>query len=124
VADTVTPTRRFSLLESTSGLPDGSREEDERAAERRLRDLRGRVKAAQAVISATPGATEILHQDLVKGVLFYAKSGISQVLFRHGVSGSEVLNDDHDDRFCALRDDLNEPREREAATLPERGNGH
>jgi hypothetical protein len=38
-----TPTRSFSLLEVTSGLPDDSREEDERAAEQRLRDLRGRV---------------------------------------------------------------------------------
>ncbi|MGP8159197.1 MAG: hypothetical protein ACLPWO_06305, partial [Thermoplasmata archaeon] len=41
-----TPTRQFSLLEITSGLPDDSREADERAAERRLRDLRGRVKAS------------------------------------------------------------------------------
>ena len=51
-----TPTRQFSLLEITSGLPDDSREADERAAERTLRDLRGRVKAARAVIATTPGA--------------------------------------------------------------------
>ena len=45
--ETATPTRQFSLLEITSGLPDDSREADERAAEPRLRDLRGRVKAAR-----------------------------------------------------------------------------
>jgi len=47
---------RFSELDITSGLPDDSREADERVAERRLRELRGRVKAARAAISATPGA--------------------------------------------------------------------
>ena len=41
-----TPTRQFAVDEITSGLPDDSREEDERQEERRLRDLRGRVRAA------------------------------------------------------------------------------
>ncbi len=61
--ETATPTRQFSLLEITSGLPDDSREADERAAEPRLRDLRGRVKAARAAISATAGAGEVLRRD-------------------------------------------------------------
>ena len=51
--EVATPTRQFSLLEITSGLPDDSREADERAAERRLRDLRGRVKAARTAISGS-----------------------------------------------------------------------
>jgi len=40
------PTRQFSLLEITSGLPDDSREADERAAERSLRDPWARVNAS------------------------------------------------------------------------------
>lgn len=40
-------TRRFSVLETTSGLPDDSREEDERRAERRLREMRARVKESR-----------------------------------------------------------------------------
>jgi hypothetical protein len=36
------PTGRFILLEITSGLPDDSREADERAEERRLREFRAR----------------------------------------------------------------------------------
>ena len=39
-------TRRFTMNEITAGLPDDSREEDERQEERRIRDLRGRVKVA------------------------------------------------------------------------------
>jgi len=58
---------------------------DERAAERRLRDLRGRVKAARAAISATPGAEEVLRQDWVKAARFYARFGITEGLLRLGV---------------------------------------
>ncbi len=80
-----TPTRRFSLLEITSGLPDDSREADERAAERRVRDLRGRVKAARAVVATTPGLAETLARDWQKAARFYARFGISETQFRHGV---------------------------------------
>jgi hypothetical protein len=80
-----TPTRQFSLLEITSGLPDDSREADERAAQRRLRDLRGRVKAARAAISGTPGAEQVLRQDWVKAAHFYARFGITEEMFRNGV---------------------------------------
>jgi hypothetical protein len=81
-----TPARQFTLLEITSGLPDDAREADERAAERRLRDLRGRIKAARAAISANPGTGETLRQDLVKAACFYARFGITERLFRYGVS--------------------------------------
>ena len=80
-----TPTRQFSLLEITSGLPDDSREADERAVKGRLRDLRGRVKAARAAISGTPGAEEVLRRDWVKAARFYASFGITEGQFRHGV---------------------------------------
>ncbi len=85
-----TPTRRFSLLEITSGLPDDSREADERAAERMLRDRRGRVKAARAAISATPGAEEVLRQDWMKAVRFYVRFGITEGQFRQGIPSGTV----------------------------------
>jgi hypothetical protein len=80
-----TPTRQFSLLEITSGLLDDSREADERAEQRRLRDLRGRVKAARAAISTTPGAGEVLRQNWVKAARFYAKFIITETQFWIGV---------------------------------------
>ncbi len=89
-----TPTRQFNLLEITSGLPDDSREADERAAERRLRDMRGRVKAARAAISATPGAAAVLSRDWQKAARFYARFGITETQFRLGVpseAGRKVL---------------------------------
>ena len=79
-----TPTRRFSLMEITSGLPDDSREAEERETARRLCDLRGRVKAARAAISAAPGAGEVLATDWDKEASFYARFGITQARFRHG----------------------------------------
>ncbi len=80
-----TPTRGFSLLEVTSGLPDDCREADERQAERRLRDLRARVKSARAVVSTTPGLAERLAADWQKAARFYARFGIAEREFRLGV---------------------------------------
>jgi hypothetical protein len=85
-----TPTRQFSLLEITSGLPDDSREADERDAVRKLRDLRGRVKAARAAISGTPGAAQILRRDWVRAARFYARFGITEAQFRRGVPEVET----------------------------------
>ena len=85
VDEVQTPTRRFTVMEITSDLPDDSREEDERAAERRLRDLRGRVKVARAVVSKTPGLAEILARDWRKAAGFYARFGITEKTFREGV---------------------------------------
>ena len=87
--EVATPTRQFSILEITSGLPDDSREADERAAERRLRDLRGRVKVARATISGTHGAEEILRRDWMKAAHFYAGFGITEAQFRHGIPPPE-----------------------------------
>ena len=85
VEEIATPTRRFSLLEITSGLPDDSREADELAATRHLRDLRARVKAARAVVATTPGLAETLKRDLTKAARFYASFGISEIRYRRGV---------------------------------------
>ncbi|MGD0588858.1 MAG: hypothetical protein ABSA63_08730 [Thermoplasmata archaeon] len=74
-----TPTRQFTLLEITSGLPDDSREADEKQTERRLRDLRRRVRAARAVVSRTPGLADTLARD-------WRKAG----QFRDGVPGEQT----------------------------------
>ena len=81
-----TPTRRFTSLEITSGLPDDSREEDERQEERRLRDLRGRVKVARAVVATTPGLAETLAGDWRKAERFYARYGVTEEMFRYVVT--------------------------------------
>jgi hypothetical protein len=73
----------------TSGLPDDSREADERATERRLRDLRGSVKAARAALSANPRAMETLRADCRREAAFYARFGISSDQFQDGVSALE-----------------------------------
>jgi hypothetical protein len=85
-----TPTRRFTVWETTSGLPDDSREDDERAEERRLRDLRARVKAARAVIAKTPGLEEILTSDWKRVARFHVRFGITEDIFRCGVPVNET----------------------------------
>ena len=84
--DIPTPTRRFTVNEITSGLPDESLEADEREAERRLRDLRGRVKAARAAAALTPGLAEVLAKDWPRAAMFYARFGVTEAMFRHGAS--------------------------------------
>ena len=79
-----TPTRRFSLLDITSGLPDDSREAEEREVERPLGDLRRRVKAARAVIARTPGLAEIIARDWRKAARIHARFGVSEQLVRQG----------------------------------------
>jgi hypothetical protein len=70
--------RGFSLLEITSGLPDDSREADERAGARNLRYFSGRVKAARAKVATTSGMAETLARDWRKAAWFYARFGISE----------------------------------------------
>ncbi|MCI4317346.1 MAG: hypothetical protein L3J96_02305, partial [Thermoplasmata archaeon] len=76
---------RFSVWDVTSGLPDDSREADELAVGRRLRDLRGRVKAARAALAGTPGAAEAMRADWRREAGFLARFGITQSQFRNGV---------------------------------------
>jgi len=49
-----------------------------------VRNLRGRVKAARAVISASLGAEAVLRKDWVRAAYFYAKFGVTEVEFREG----------------------------------------
>jgi hypothetical protein len=83
--EVATQARQFSLREITSGLPDDSREADEKQAERQLRGLRARVKAARAAVSTSPRLAEILQRDWRKSAQFYAKFGITEALFQNGV---------------------------------------
>ena len=78
----------------TSGLPDDSREADERVAERRLRDLRGRVKAARAALAGSPGATEAMHANWRKEAGLLARFDITQGQFRQGVVAVNAENSD------------------------------
>ncbi|MGA7649795.1 MAG: hypothetical protein ACLPP2_05520 [Thermoplasmata archaeon] len=65
-------------MEITSGLPDDSREADERATTRQLRQIRARVKAARAVVATTPGMAETLAGDWRKAAQFYRRIGIAE----------------------------------------------
>ncbi len=77
---------QYSSSEVTSALPDDSRDADERDAARALRDLRGRVKAARAVIASTPGLAETLASDPRRAAMFYARFGVTEEGVRKGVA--------------------------------------
>jgi hypothetical protein len=81
---------RFSERDTTSGLPDDSQEADERAAARRLRELRARAKSGRAVVASTPGLAEILQRDWQKAARFYAKFEVKESQLLRGVPTDEV----------------------------------
>lgn len=96
--------RTFSREEVTSGVSYGSRKEDERQEVRRLRDLRGRVKAARAVVSNTPGLAETLVSDWRKAARFCARFGVMDEMFWHGLLADAVARERPAD---ALRQSMN-----------------
>jgi hypothetical protein len=75
---------RLTLLDITSGLADDSREAEERAAARRLADLRGPVKAARKAIAAVLGTADAMRADWRKEAAFLARFGVTQGQFRRG----------------------------------------
>ena len=77
-------TRRFTAWETTRGLPDDDRVEDERRAARALRDLRARVKAARALVARTPGLGAVLSSDPARAARFYAGFRITEQLLVAG----------------------------------------
>ncbi|MGC2289053.1 MAG: hypothetical protein WA688_04270, partial [Thermoplasmata archaeon] len=77
--------RRLSVWETTSGLPDDSREVEEQAEYRHLVDLRSRVKIARAVASKMPGLAAILRARPDRAARFYARFGITDRQFSEGV---------------------------------------
>ncbi|MGI0054587.1 MAG: hypothetical protein ACREBZ_02555 [Thermoplasmata archaeon] len=111
--------REFSLLEVTSGLPDDSREADERRADAHLRDLRGRVKAARAALATVPGAVEVLAHDWVKEAQFYARFGVTQEQFRYGIPAAGVaMGEDRVGALASRTDWMAEDWVRECSILP------
>ena len=78
--------RRFSLLEVTSGLPDDSREEDDRREEHYLREVRAQVKLARAVASTMPGLAAILQERPDRAARFYDRFGIAEAMPRYGIT--------------------------------------
>jgi hypothetical protein len=115
--------RRFSLLDVTSGLPEDSREAEERDAARRLADLRGRVKRARAVIARTPGLFELLAASPEKTVLFCARSGITERMLLRGVESDSNRGEDAADTMTRPIDASTEPRARDGASIPGVGDG-
>jgi hypothetical protein len=47
------------------------------------------VKAARAVVATTPGLADILQRDWMRAARFYARFGITEEKFRHGVAISD-----------------------------------
>ena len=99
----------------TSGLPDDSRSSDDRRAASRLRDLRGRVKAARAALAAVPGGADAMAADWQKEAAFLAGWRITSEQFRHGVA---ELPETATEPLPSFADGPSETRAREAATLP------
>ena len=99
-------------------LPDDSREAEEREAERRLRELRGRVKAVRAVIGSTPGLAEVLACDWRRAARFYARFGVTAELVRHGVLATSEGAEDLAERVKSPADQIGELQPREEAVLP------
>ena len=69
--------RRFSVLDVTSGLPDDSRDEDQRARALIERQRQGRVRAAQEALKAHPEAREVVMRDQTRLRMFCARFGIT-----------------------------------------------
>lgn len=88
---------RFSEWDITSDLPNDSWEAEEQAAERRLRELRGCVKAARALVVTTPGLADVLQRDWQKAARFYARFEITEGQFRWGAPSDESQNSDADE---------------------------
>jgi len=77
-------------MDITSGLAEDSQDADERAAARRLADLRGRVKAARKAIAAVLGTADAMRADWRKEAAFLARFGVTQAQFRKGVPADAV----------------------------------
>lgn len=87
-----TTTRRFNWLDITSGLPDDSRESDEKVADGQVRVLCARVKHARAIVTTTPGLSEILQSDWRRAARFFARIGVTEAMFRTGVTSIPEQN--------------------------------
>ena len=69
--------RAFSALDVTSGLPDDSREQDQRARTLVERQRQGRVMAAQEALKAHPEARELVMRDQNRLRMLCARFGVT-----------------------------------------------
>lgn len=97
---------------------DDSREAEDREAERRLRELRGRVERARAVIGSNPGLAETLEVDWQKAARFHARFGTTEELVRHGVAGTGAEGEEFAERVGSRADWMTEMRERGETVAP------
>jgi hypothetical protein len=72
-----TRSRAFSLLEVTAGLPEDSRDDDQRARAQVEAQRRGRVAAARAVLQAHPEASALVMRDQTHLRMFCARYGVT-----------------------------------------------
>ena len=84
------PEHGWDVRDITANLADDAREADERQVERHLRDLRVRVKAVRALISADPTIRQTLVTNPEKAAAFYAIHGVIESQVRHGVPDVDV----------------------------------
>ena len=127
-AEAFLPEHGWTLPDITANLADDSREVDERRVERHLRDLRSRVKAVRALISADPTIRQTLATNPEKAAAFYAIHGVTEAQVRHGVPDMDVRGLEWDDLVSVLRGSLTlgpvsvdwtgEEAQRAAAVLP------
>lgn len=71
--------RSFTLLETTSGLPEDSRDEDQRVRARVEAERRGRVAAARKALHAHPEARDLVMKDQTRQRMFCARFSIRPV---------------------------------------------
>ena len=115
----------------TANLSDDDRASDEHRVERHLLDLRSRVKAVRALISADPTIQHTLATCPEKARAFYAIHGVTEAQVRRGVPDVDVTGLEGEELVEALRgwfpgapatgDWVAEEAERTGATLPGSG---
>jgi hypothetical protein len=115
--------REFDERDVTANLPDDSREEQERTMRRYLRDLRNRVKAVRAKLSADPSIGETLASNPEKAEAFYHIHHVTRDQVEHGVPDMDVEGMEWDDVREQLREQpavdwVTEEAERACAVLP------
>ncbi len=128
--------RAFSALDVTAGLPDDSREDDQRVRAQVERERQGRVAAAQDALRAHPEARELVMRDQTRLRMFCARFSVmpvdicpyagestpvgSRCGWCRGVHGAfrPIHVDDLSEVLTSPADWLSEIRAREAAVLP------
>ena len=97
------PEHGWTVEDITANLADDDRAADERRVERHLRDLRARVKAVRALISADPTIRETLATSREKAKAFYAIHGVTETQVKRGVPDVDVTGLEGEELVAALR---------------------